>query len=306
MSFEIIKKIYFKILDKEKYAKYKNTQKNNKKFEYYQNNIREKILNIHAALKEKKSLSFLHSGHLGDLMYSLPLVKELSKNYECNFYVQKNKKTNVIYGSHPSGDVFINERTVNLILPLLQSQNYLKKAEVYNDETIDVNLNLFREVPISFYFHSARWYMHLTGTQFDMTSPCLDVEPHKIIKDKIVIMRSPRYRNIYIDYKLLKNVNNIVCIGLESEYQNLKKDIPNLEFYNCKNFLEMAQIIKSSKFFIGNLCFAYSVAEALKTPRLLEASPEFPVVFPIGKNAYDFYHQIHFKKFFDLLNKQIT
>ena len=91
MSFEIIKKIYFKILDKEKYAKYKNTQKNNKKFEYYQNNIREKILNIHAALKEKKSLSFLHSGHLGDLMYSLPLVKELSKNYECNFWINLRK-----------------------------------------------------------------------------------------------------------------------------------------------------------------------------------------------------------------------
>ena len=303
MSFEIIKKIYFKIIDKKNYAEYKNIEKNNKKFKYYQNNIKEKISNIHTALEKKKSLAFLHSGHMGDLMYSLPLVKELAKNYECSFYVQINKKTNVNYGSHPSGDVFINERTANLILPLLKSQNYLKNAEIYNNETIDVNLDLFRDVPISLYFHSARWYMHLTGTQFDMSSPFLEVDPHKDIRNKIVIMRSPRYRNIYIDYKLLKNVNDIVCIGLESEYQDLKKDIPNLEFYNCKNFLEMAQIIKSSKFFIGNLCFAYSVAEALKIPRLLEASPEFPVVFPTGENAYDFYHQIHFKKFFDLLNK---
>jgi len=102
---------------------------------------------------------------------------------------------------------------------------------------------------------------------------------------------------------MLKNVSNIVCVGLESEYQDLKKDVPNLEFYDCKDFLEMAQIIKSSKFFIGNLCFAYSVAEGLKIPRLLEASPEFPVVFPTGKNGYDFYHQLHFKKYFDLLNK---
>ena len=31
-----------------------------------------------------------------------------------------------------------------------------------------------------------------------------------------------------------------------------------------------------------DLSFAYSVAEGLKVPRLLEASPDFPVVFPVG------------------------
>ena len=61
-------------------------------------------------------------------------------------------------------------------------------------------------------------------------------------------------------------------------------------------------IIKSCKFFIGNLCFAYSIAEGLKTPRLLETCPDFPVVFPHGDNAYDFYHQIHFEKLFKSLN----
>ena len=32
----------------------------------------------------------------------------------------------------------------------------------------------------------------------------------------------------------------------------------------------------------------YPIAEALKVPRLLEACPDFPVVQPIGKEAYDF------------------
>ena len=39
MSFEIIKKIYFKIIDKKNYAEYKNIEKNNKKFKYYQKNF---------------------------------------------------------------------------------------------------------------------------------------------------------------------------------------------------------------------------------------------------------------------------
>ena len=65
----------------------------------------------------------------------------------------------------------------------------------------------------------------------------------------------------------------------------------------------MAEIIKASKFFIGNMSFQYIMAEGLKIPRLLEASPDFPVVFPVGPNAFDSYHQNHFEKFFKDLNK---
>ena len=65
----------------------------------------------------------------------------------------------------------------------------------------------------------------------------------------------------------------------------------------------MASIIKSSKFFLGNLCFAYSIAEALKVPRILETCPDFPVVFPCGENAFDFYHQNHFENLFKNFNR---
>ena len=64
----------------------------------------------------------------------------------------------------------------------------------------------------------------------------------------------------------------------------------------------MAEIIKASKFFVGNMSFQYIIAEGLKVPRLLEASPDFPIVFPTGPNAYDSYHQNHFEKFFNILN----
>ena len=76
-----------------------------------------------------------------------------------------------------------------------------------------------------------------------------------------------------------------------------------MEIYNCRNFLEMARLIKSSKFFIGNQSIAYPMAEALKVPRLLEAEPLFPVVQPVGKNAYDFYYQPHFERFVKILNE---
>ena len=102
-------------------------------------------------------------------------------------------------------------------------------------------------------------------------------------------------------HHLLKKYENLLFTGLNHEYKILKEEVPNLQFYDCKDFLEVAQIIKSSKFFLGNLSFGFPVAEALKVPRLLEGSPEFPLVYPHGKHAYEFYFQGHFEKWFNHL-----
>ena len=85
-------------------------------------------------------------------------------------------------------------------------------------------------------------------------------------------------------------------LGLQNEYENLKKDVPNLEFYDCKDFLEMAKIIKSCKFYLGNVSFGWHIAEALKVPRLLEGSPEDVLYYPHGDKSYVFFFQEHFEK----------
>ena len=108
-------------------------------------------------------------------------------------------------------------------------------------------------------------------------------------------MRSLRRQNQFIDYSFLKSYKNIIFIGLENEFNDLKKKISNLEYYNSKDFLELSAIIKNAKLFIGNLSFGYALAEGLKVPRLLESGPNFPFVYPNGENAYDFYFQEHFE-----------
>ena len=181
------------------------------------------------------------------------------------------------------------------------NQTYFNKVDKYRNQEIDIDLNLVRKIPIDFRGDLIRWYSQLTGVHADLSAPYLFVEPHKDIKDKVIIMRNIRRKNYFTNYKFLKKYDNLLFIGLNDEYKDLKKEVPNLEYYDCKNFLEMAQIIKSSKFFLGNLSFAYHIAEGLKTPRLFEASPEFPLVFPHGKYAYEFYFQEHFEKWFSYL-----
>ena len=245
---------------------------------------------------------FLHSGQLGDLIYSLANIKELSKSHKCKLYIQTNKPM-PLSNNDSSKKVFISKRSGNLILPLLRSQDFLDSVNIYKDEKIDINLDLFRDIPINLNFYSTRWFSHLVGININVENTFLSAKPHNLIKNKIVIHRSPRYQNAYINYKFLNNTKNLLCIGLENEFRDLKKEVNNLQFHDCKDFLEMAEIIKASKFYIGNMSFQYIMAEGLKIPRLLEASPDFPVVFPVGQNAFDSYHQNHFEKFFKDLNK---
>ena len=294
-------KLWYKFFNKEKYIDLKNEKRTSDRFKYYNSRIYAQILEIQKKIENNKELSFLHSGRLGDLIYSLATIKELSKSHKCKLYIQIEKPILGPYDS--SRKVFINKRCGDLILPLLRNQDFLDAVNIYKDEKIDINLDLFRDIPISLSFYSSRWFSHICGININVENTFLSVKPHELIKNRIIVGRSSRYRNAYINYKFLKNTKNLLCIGLEEEFQDSKKDINDLEFHECKDFLEMAEIIKASKFFIGNMSLQYIISEALKVPRLLEASPDFPAAFPVGPNAFDAYHQNHFEKFFANLNK---
>ncbi len=294
----MIKKLYYKIFKRDK----KNIYKIENKIKYFNEKYEIELVKINNAIDNKKELNLFHSGPLGDLIYSFPLIKKLSERHKCNLYVNLNKKFTYEYYKHTGKGFYIDDRTYNFLIPLLEKQTFISKFKKYENEKIDVNLDLFREIPISFTFNSPRWFFAITGEHFDLNNPSLFVDEHAKIKNKIIILRSFRFRNIYINYDFLKNYENLLYVGVEEEYQDLKKSIPNLEMYNCKDLLEMAQIIKSSKFFLGNMSVGYALSETLKVPRLLEGCPETPYVQPVGNNGFDFFFQPHFEKLFKYLN----
>ena len=281
-----------------KFFKKKNKISDNE----YESSVVKRIDSFKQTISEKKTVSFLHFGHLGDIINSLPVIKELSKTRECSLYLQINKKIpkHVVSRDHPFGEVYLSEKSISKIMPLLKNQAYIKNVEIFDNQKIDIDLNFFRELPLNFNIDSVRWYFHITGLFPDLSKSYLEVLENNKFKNFIVIMRSLRRQNKYIDYSFLKSYKNLVFLGLKNEYENLRSYIPNLEYYDSKDFLELASIIKSSKMFIGNLSFGYTLAEALKIPRLLESGPNFPLVYPNGNHGYDFYFQSHFE---DLVKK---
>lgn len=300
----MLKKLYYKLFkSKDRYNKFKLDQTIIKQQNLFEEKFKNKLFDISNSINNKKTLNFLHSGHCGDLIYSLALIKELSKSHQCNLFIGVGKKIEGAYFKHPAKGVYIDNRIAKQILPLLKFQSFLNEVKIHSEENIDINLDLFRDLPISLNFNSCRWYFHLTGVQVDLSAPYLNSTEHKNIKDKIVILRTFRYRNHFINYKFLNKIDDdIIFIGLKEEFEDLKKDIPKLQHYEPENFFEMSQIIKSSKFFLGNQTPAFAIAESLKVPRLLECSPDFTVVQPIGGDCYDFYFQIHFEKWFKKLS----
>jgi len=293
-------KFFIKLFNKNKYQKIKNELRKIKNRDFYNKQIIPKLEKISEAIKTKKNLTFLHSGHLGDVINSLPLIKEIAKNSNCCLYIEikKQKPKEVANDGHPFGDYYLTEGAVNKLIPLLKNQKYISNVKIYNNQEVDINLNLFRELPINFNIDSVRWYSHLTGIHPELSNPYIEVETHKTIKNRIVIMRSLRRQNDMISYDFLNKYENPLFVGLKKEHDNLKKVIINLDYFECKDFLELASIIKSSKVFIGNLSLGYALAESLKVKRLLESGANFPLVYPNGKNAYDFYFQKHFENLF--------
>ena len=71
------------------------------------------------------------------------LCKELSKNHVCHFYIQANKKIPVEYYKHPAGGVYIDDRMLDLWLPLMKEQKFIHKVEKYNNQEIDINFDIF-------------------------------------------------------------------------------------------------------------------------------------------------------------------
>ncbi len=216
--------------------------------------------------------SVKHSGHLGDVIYSLSFVKQM--NEPVDYYLGFDRVSTT--PNHPSGKYTMNESSYAYILPLLEHQDYIGEVYKHRNQNIDYDLDLFRDKGFSLGAYDLRkWYeLVYPVASVDISEPAIkcDLPVLEYLSDKIVINLSLRYRNQQIDYSKLKQFESqIVFVGLDNEYiifQAMSK--LNVKKLHVKDALHMAQIIKSCKIFIGNQSSSFAIAEQMKTPRALE------------------------------------
>lgn len=253
---------------------------------------------------EPDAVHFKHFGLVGDIIYAIPAMKALAGDKQIKLHLQINQKSLYTKNmNHANKGKILTEKSVELLAPLLLSQPGFAVCDILTDQRVDFDLDEFRQFPFDYNTnHICRWYFHMYGISADLGQSWLQVQPNEHFKNDIVIARSFRYRAPGISYNFLQAYPQISFVGLKEEYEDLKLQIPHLKYQPVANFLEMAQVIAGSKFFIGNQSFPFALAEALKVKRALEVCFECPNVIPEGKNAFDFCYQPQFEKIVQTLD----
>jgi len=227
-------------------------------------------------------MNFSQSGNLGDLLYSLSVVKKMGSG---DFYVKLRNIPNVIQ-KYNNGHVppeyvdKLSQKDFDLLKPLLEAQDYIDSVSVYTNEKIDVDLDDFRGVihsKMNGNFLQAFYMTHnIQYTSDDLIQPWLTVPKIAPIA-KYVVARSPRWRgNNSVQYweQLIKDYDfekNAVFVGLPEEHKDFEQTFNvKIQYHPVKDFLELAQVIDASEMFFGNQTFTYGIAQGLGKSTVLE------------------------------------
>lgn len=272
-----------------------------------------------------KNYTFKLSVYSGDCIYLLAGIKAACEkiNTKAEIYIWLNRqwRPSVEGQVHPYG---INEYALQMLKPLLESQPYVVLCKAWEGEEVACDLDELRTKTISTMPHGsiAHWHAQVwPDMHADVGRLWIDVDNLNVdnfqyvlwqdlyqqVKGKILINRTSRWRNDMIHYWFLREYKDqLIFAGLEEEHTDFCRawelDIPLLK---VQNFLELAIAIRSCKFMIGNQSLCFALAEAMKTPRVLEICPYAPNVIPVGGEAYQFLHQWAFEWLVKDLNERL-
>jgi energy-coupling factor transporter ATP-binding protein EcfA2 len=265
-----------------------------------------------------ETTAFSHTGNIGDVWASIPAINEyhrktgkqvilhLINGHKAEYYEGAVHPTKNDNGEH----VMLNEKMIEMMIPLLKAQPSIADAKMWEGEDIQVALGEIRNTNVGMPgFSINRWYFTVyPDLACDLSGKWLTVPDAEkdLAKGKIIITRSERYLNERINYSFLKPFeDDLLFCGTMREYNNfcMLFDL-NIRKFNITNFLELAQAIKQCRFHLTNQTQAFQLSEGQKVPRILETCYFAPNCIPIGEDAYDFMAQDAVEYYFNYLHKK--
>jgi hypothetical protein len=238
--------------------------------------------------------TFKHSGNAGDIIYSLNVVKQYcqANNTKCNYLIALDVPSTFTEEQHPVGAVMMNQAMYDLLKPLLEAQDYIRLVDVYTDQDITFDLDLFRQEYRTLSAGNIQcWYSNAyPELRVNLEEPCINIHPIK--NDFVIINRTTRYNNNLIDYTILEG--DVRFVGVESEFELMRAVFPEIKHLVVKDFNQLAQYIAGCKLYVGNQSMAFAIAEQLKVRRVLEQYVRAPNVIPSGGEYYSFHTQKQF------------
>jgi hypothetical protein len=261
------------------------------------------------------TISFSHSGNIGDTWAALPAIKQcyIQTGKKAILYLISGQRASYYEGAtHPTKDseglnVQLNSDMINMMIPLLKAQSFIEDAKIWEGEQADVDMDIIRHTYVGMPNFTLQMYYFFVFPDlwYNLNNQWIEVPDadKNFAKGKILINRTERYTN-ETDYSFLKEYeDDCLFIGTMREYNNFCMNFDlNIPKVNVTSFLEFAQAIKQSKFYIGNQSQGFQLAEGMKEPRICELCGWAANVIPMGKDAYGFLNTDSLEFYFHKLN----
>jgi hypothetical protein len=206
---------------------------------------------------------FKHGGACGDIIFSLPVVKQL--------------------GGGVYHITMKHEQRSESIKKLLEVQEYISDVylidPVYHTHDLDNFRNVFtgaHDNIIDAHFRGQSIHNDNTWKDGWLTLPELDIEFSKW--NYCVINRTERYNDPNCDWYaeldyLKSEYGNIVFIGYYDEYLKFSSQYGSVDYLDL-DFLQGAYLLKHAKMFTGNYSSWATIAQGLGINYRLEQAPD--------------------------------
>lgn len=227
--------------------------------------------------------AFRHAGDLGDIIYSLPIVRALCGSEQGAMLIE---------AAHYTRQQLTPDKWCG-IDELMRRQPYIADVRPWRQgEPVNYNLNDFRarlfqalRVGIGKDKHLSEWMCEAHGVPFSVCNePWLTIED-PIEAAPVVFARAgagrPQhqvYQNASFPWHKVwaKYGKDAVFIGTDFEHEIFSGTCGAVPHYKTKTLLEAARVIAGAKLFVGNQTATHAIAEGLKKNIVLEVWLEGP------------------------------
>jgi hypothetical protein len=187
-----------------------------------------------------------HSGNAGDIIYSLSSLNQYCEEHKCKvvFYIKIGVPSGFNDETHPVGSVMMNDSMFNFIAPLLKVQPYIHdviKLEKEENVLVDYDLDSFRKDYKNLSAGNIQNWISNSYHEFrpNLSKQCLFIPEH-IGNNYILVNRTTRYNNFFIDYSVLDQYENVYFVGTETEFKRLFIHNNRITHLKVKDALELA------------------------------------------------------------------